>query len=185
MMHQASPTKTPAQIKAALKGTAEAVPGYGAETVGKGLVRAVQAIEALGPFGPINDPPSTLVTPVKPEPPAPPAPPVIPSPAKEAETGKSKGEKEQALAPKAKFKSHPAKLLKSRVGRVKVTFKFAANQQGSKFECSVDKTEWKSCGATFKPWLLLGPHEVRVRARGTSGQVGAVASYKFVIKLVA
>jgi hypothetical protein len=186
MMHQASPTKTPTQIKAALKGTAEAVPGYGAETVGKGLVRAVQAIEALGPFGPINDPPSTLVTPVKPEPPAPPViPSPAPTPAKEAETGKSKGEKEQALAPKAKFKSHPAKLLKSRVGRVKVTFKFAANQQGSKFECSVDKSEWKSCGATFKPQLLLGPHEVRVRARGTSGQVGAVASYKFVIKLVA
>jgi hypothetical protein len=190
IMHQATPAKTPAQIKAALKSTAEPVPGYGPEAVGKGLIRAVQAIQALGFFGPVNDPPSTLVTPVRPEPPAPPAPPAppvtpAPAPVKEAETGKTKAEKEQAQAPKVKIKSHPPKLLKSKVGRVKATFIFEADQKGAKFECSVDKAKWKKCGATFKTSLLLGAHEVRVRARGASGSLGPVTTFKFTIKLVA
>lgn len=201
---QASPGKTPAQIKAALKSTTDPLPvkrlnGKTAteNEAGKGLVRAVQAIEALGPVA-VNDPPSTLVTPVKPvtpvepTPPPAPAPPVIPAPegprggeAKETKGGENKKKPALKSAPKVTIKSHPAKLMKSPVGRVKVTFKFKADQRGAKFECSVDKAKWKKCGATFQTPLLLGPHEVRVRARGTTGLVGPAASYRFVIKLVA
>jgi hypothetical protein len=195
IMHQASPTKTPAQIKAALKGTAEAVPGFGAEVVGKGLVRAVQAIEALGPFGPINDPPSTVVTPVKPEPPAPPVPPVptpeppvvtppVTNPISKSEP--TKPHESGSSAPTTTIKSHPPKMVKSKVGRVKLKFGFASDQKGAKFECSIDKGKWSKCAASYKAFFLLGKHELKVRAVGSDGTADPTpAAVAFTVKLVA
>jgi subtilisin family serine protease len=194
IMHQASPTKTPAQIKAALKSTAEAVPTYPASKVGKGLIRAVQAIEALGPFGPINDPPSTLVTPVKPVPPTPPAPPTPEPPAVTPPPGTNPISKSEPTkphgsgsgAPTTTIKSHPPKMVKSRVGRVKLKFLFASNQQGAKFECSVDKGKWSKCGASYKAYFLLGRHELKVRAVGGDGTADSTpAVFSFTVKLVA
>ena len=188
LMHQANPAKSPAQLRTAMTGTAKAVAGYGPNVVGKGLVQARQAVEALPPAGPINDPASTLITPPPPEPPVGPvAPvdPVVPNPAATAKQKEAAKEEKRRAAPKARIQVHPAKLLKSQVGRVKVTFKFKADQKGAKFECSVDKAKWKTCAATFKPLLVVGPHEVKVRARGAEGSVGPVSAYKFAIKLVA
>ncbi len=195
IMHQASPGKTPVQIKGALKNTAESVPGYGPGVVGKGLIRAALAIEALGVSGLANDPPSTLITPVTPEPPVPPGPPTptptpIPTPTP-TPTPSSEGPKEKKSpsggksAPTTQIKKHPPALVKSRVGRVNLKFSFASDQSGAKFECKVDKGKWSKCASSYKAFFLLGKHELKVRAVSGGKPDPTPAVFAFNVKLVA
>ena len=178
LMHQANPAKTPAQLKSALTGTAKPVTGYGTSVVGNGLVRARQAVEALTPLAPISDPPSTVIAPAPPAPPTPEVPIVNPT--------TNPGATGVGPAPATTIKKHPPKLVKSRVGCTKLRFKFATDQKGASFECSVDKSGWSKCGSNYKAYFLLGSHELNVRARGSDGEVDPTpAVFKFTIKLVA
>jgi Subtilase family len=183
LMRQANPAKTPAQLKSALTGTAKPVIGYGTPVVGAGLVRARQAVEALAPLAPFSDPPSTVIAP--PSPPAPPTPevPIVnPPPAPIANPGATG----VGPAPTTTIKKHPPKLVKSRVGRTKLSFKFATDQKGASFECSVDKSGWSRCGSNYNAYFPLGAHELKVQARGSDGKVDPTpAVFKFTIKLVA
>ena len=182
LMHQANPAKTPVQLKSALIGTAKPVTGYGTSVVGSGLVRARQAVEALAPLAPFSDPPSTVIAPAPPAPPTPEVPIVNPTPAPTTNPGATGVEP----APTTKIKKHPPKLVKSRVGRTKLSFKFATDQKGASFECSVDKSGWSKCGSHYNAYFLLGAHELKVRARGSDGKVDPIpAVFKFTIKLVA
>jgi hypothetical protein len=182
LMHQANPAKTPTQLKSALTGTAKPVTGYGTSVVGKGLVQARQAVEALAPLVPFSDPPSTVIAPVPPAPPTPEVPIVNPAPAPTTNPGATGA----GPVPTTTIKKHPPKLVKSRVGRTKLSFKFATDQKGASFECSVDKSGWSKCGSNYKAYFLLGSHELKVRARGSDGNVDPTpAVFKFTIKLVA
>jgi Subtilase family len=188
LMHQANPAKTPAQLKSALKATAKPVSGYGSSVVGGGLVRARQAVEALAPLSPFSDPPSTVIAPAPPAPPTPDVPIVNPTPAPTANPGATGVEPGSKTAtPTTKIKKHPPKLVKtSRVGRTKLSFKFATDQKGASFECSVDKSGWSKCGSNYNAYFLSGSHELKVRARGSDGKVDPIpAVFKFTIKLVA
>jgi Subtilase family len=182
LMHQANPAKTPAQLKSALTGTAKPVTGYGASVVGGGLVRARQAVEALAPLAPFSDPPSTVLVPPSPMPPTPEVPIVNPTPAPTPDPGATR----IGLAPTTTIKKHPPKLVKSRVGRTKLSFKFATDQKGAGFECSVDESDWSRCGSNYHLYFPLGSHDLKVRARGSDGTADPTpAVFKFTIKLVA
>jgi subtilisin family serine protease len=193
LMRQASPTQTPAGLKTALTGSAKPVTGYGTNVVGNGLVRARQAIEALSNRVTVNDPPSTVVTPVTPPVPPeehetvnPPAPNPIPAGGESKVSSGGSNEKTIRVVPTTKIKQHPPKLVKSRVGRPKLSFKFASDQKGAKFECSVDGSKWTPCAANCKTFFTLGAHELEVRARGTDGAVDrSPAVFAFKVKLVA
>ncbi len=196
LMRQASPSTSPAGFGSAIASTAKPVPGYSNNSVGKGLVQARQAIEALSNRVAVNDPPSTVVPPVTPVVPPeepekvnPPAPAPTPIQAGGAESKSNSGgsnEKAIRVVPTTTIKSHPAKLVKSRVGRPKLQFKFASDQKGAKFECSTDGSKWAVCAANYKAFFTLGAHELQVRARGTNGAVDKTpAVFKFKVKLVA
>jgi subtilisin family serine protease len=190
LMRQASPTQTPAGLKAALLGSAKPVTGYGTNAVGKGLVRARQAVEALSNRVTVTDPPSTLVAPITPVTPVTPEGETVvgPTPAPpgpEAKSGSSANES-HGNAPTTKIKAHPPKLVKSRVGRPRLKFRFAANQKGAKFECTVDGSAWRPCATNYEAFFTLGAHELEVRARGTDGMVDRTpAAFAFKVKLVA
>jgi hypothetical protein len=182
LMRQANPAKTPAQLRAAMTGTATPVTGYGTNVVGKGLVQARQAIEALAPLAPFSDPPSTVIAPAPPAPPIP-GPPVVNPPPAPTPNAEATGVES---APTTRIKKHPPKLVKSRVGRTKLSFKFATDQKGASFECSVDKSGWSKCGSNYNAYFLLGAHELKVRAVGSDGTVDPKpAVFAFRIKLVA
>ena len=198
LMKQTSPSTNPTGIAAALAASVKAVPALGANLVGKGLVQARGAIEALSNRVTVNDPPSTVVPPVTPVVPPeepevvnPPAPTPTPTPIQaggpESKTS-SGGSNEKAIrvVPTTTIRQHPPKLVKSRVGRPKLQFKFASDQKGAKFECSTDGSKWTACAANYKAFFTLGAHELQVRARGTNGAVDKTpAVFKFKVQLVA
>ena len=186
LMRQANPAKPPAQLKSALTATAKPVAGYGASVVGSGLVRARQAVEALAPLTPFSDPPSTVLAPAPPAPPTPEAPIVGPTPGPTANPGVGTQGSTSKPAPTTTIKKHPRKLVKSSVGRTKLSFRFATDQKGASFECSVDKSKWNRCAPNYHAYFPFGTHELKVRARSSDGEVDPTpAAFKFTIKLVA
>lgn len=200
LMKQASPSQSPAGIRAAIASSAVNPKAYGSNIVGKGLVQARRAIEALSNRVTVNDPPSTIVPKVTPTPPTPesettPTPTPIPStPTQTTRTatgGEAKGTSEERglkstrVVPTTTIKKHPAKIVKSPVGRPKLTFGFVSDVKGAKFECSIDKAKWKACPATYKAFFTLGEHELKVRARGDGVVDKSPAVFKFTVKLVA
>ena len=65
-----------------------------------------------------------------------------------------------------------AKGARAKTMRSRVTFKFSATEPGSRFECKLDKQEWKACASprTVKN-LDEGKHRLRVRAIDPAGNV--------------
>lgn len=61
------------------------------------------------------------------------------------------------------------------------TFRFAADETGVRFECRLDRKQFRRCRSPFTPpKLSLGSHRFQVRARDNEGKVDPTpASYRF------
>ena len=188
IMHQAAPVKTPAQIKAALKNTAEPVPDMPRGRWQRPDSRR-PAIEALGPFGPTNDPPSTLVTPVKPAcPRAPPDayPAALPNPDPDADPEARKETKSKAPGTAPRHADQGSAGEGQEHGRPgQGHLQVRRRPEGREVECMVDKAKWNKCGASYKASLLLGKHELKVRAVASAAPRATPDDFKFTVKLVA
>ena len=68
-------------------------------------------------------------------------------------------------APETTITKQPAK----RSPKRKAKFKFEASEQGSSFECKLDRKKWKPCDSPRKYKLGPGKHKFRVRATDAAG----------------
>jgi hypothetical protein len=93
---------------------------------------------------------------------APPAPPLPKAPA--------------PVAPNTTLKKKPGHRTASR----RATFTFVSDQAGSRFECKLDKTAFKSCHSPFRSRVLRrGRHSFRVRAVNAGGVDPTPALYRW------
>jgi hypothetical protein len=170
LVRQAKPTLPEQQVRDALTGSATPVGAYGPTAAGAGLVDAFAAIGGLP--GPIEggDGPSEVVAPLEkvatanptqPGPPsgesAGPSPTPVPTP------------QPAAKAPETTILRHPPKLVRTRLARAQVVFRFGSDQRGATFLCKVDRSAFRSCPARFVRRLAAGRHVLKVKARSVSG----------------
>jgi hypothetical protein len=84
-------------------------------------------------------------------------------------------------APQTSLKGKPPHKTRDRTP----TFRFAADEAGSTFQCKLDSKPFKHCRSPFTTArLALGPHKFRVRARDDSGKLDPSAA-SFAFKVIA
>src|SRR5262249_6369496 len=72
--------------------------------------------------------------------------------------------------PIVKITKAPKKLkLKPKKGKAKATFKFKADVDDSKFQCSIDAKAFKHCKSPFTTKLKKGKHTLAVEAKNPDG----------------
>jgi len=172
------PGATPEEVREALAVSASAVGSFGPCAVGGGLIEAVGALEAIEgtafPSAETCEPPdasgAVFVAPgnwgseVPPAPPVnPPSPPLAPQPGPLPP--------ETRVAPSTSFSKHPRATVKTSGPSAKVTFRFRSDQPDASFLCKVDKAPFAFCGPKLVRRFTIGPHAVKVRARGATGLV--------------
>lgn len=187
-------TATPAEVEAALAGTAVPIGGFGPCAVGGGLLEAKAVVEAMrgevAPATPAACEPPDGSGPVEragddsewglEEPPKPPdepgeekkpeekkqeeKPPVTPTP-NPIPTPTPQPPPETKTAPSTAILSRPRKVVYTSNGLARVVFRFGSEPAGASFRCQFDGSPWRSCTATVVRWFGLGPHVVRVQAK--------------------
>jgi CSLREA domain-containing protein len=71
---------------------------------------------------------------------------------------------------------------KGKTHKTTVSFKFAADESGARFECKLDNKKFKSCKSPRKyKHLKPGKHVFKVRAIDQAGNVGAAVKRKFTV----
>ncbi len=176
LLRQGKPAATPAQIGAAMTGSAVPVGAFPPNAVGAGLLDADGAMGLLGVSPSGEDPGSTVVPPLEE---------VAPQPtpgASVATPPDSNVPPEREPGPRGLFRRHPAKLIRVRGHTAKVVFGFGANESGVVFLCDVNSGPFHLCPATFVHRFGLGTHSVRVKARDQAGAVGPTATFRFQVK---
>ncbi len=186
---EAEPAASPAQVGAALAGTAAAVGTFGPCASGGGLISALATLKAvrgeLTPAVPLNCKPPNPAGPVfvapgfwgsenppSPPPPPDPVPPVAP-PAPDPPPV-------SAPAPQTTIAKRPAKLVRTHKASVRLAFRFASSQAGVSFLCKVDRGAFRPCGRNFSRSYGVGQHVLRVKARNAEGKVDRTpATYRF------
>jgi hypothetical protein len=68
-------------------------------------------------------------------------------------------------APDTTITKAPAK----RSTKRKAKFRFEADEEGSTFECKLDRKQWKSCASPRKYKVRPGKHKFRVQATDAAG----------------
>ncbi len=82
-------------------------------------------------------------------------------------------------APETTITKHPKKKGTKR----KAKFKFESSEDGSSFECKLDKKPYKPCTSPYKKKVKLAKHKFRVRATDAAGNTdGSPAKFKFKVK---
>ena len=159
----------PALVASGLKESGQTVGGFGANSVGAGLIDAEKALEKVGATPTTADPPSITVPPLdepiqyeleEPRPPTPPDP-LNPGPSPTTTTTQTQTD----TPPSTSIRKHPRKLVRTSKGLARVVFRFASDTAGASFRCQFDGSAWRPCPATVKRWFGLGQHVVRVQAR--------------------
>ncbi|MFN8217587.1 MAG: S8 family serine peptidase [Solirubrobacterales bacterium] len=176
LMVQGDPAATPAEIRTAMTESALPVGAYPPSAVGAGLLSAGGALESLGVAPGGEDGPSTAVAagtnatePLS----------AGPSP------GPAAGPEVAGAEPATWFERHPRHRLRTRRGAVRVGFRFASDQGGVAFLCQVDGGFFHRCGAALSRRFGIGPHVIRVKARGADGTVDASpAVFRFRVERV-
>lgn len=179
LVRQAKPTLPPQQVRAALTDTAAPVGAFGANAVGAGLVDAFAAIGSLpGPIEAGDGPSEQVPAPEEPEDESPPpgeetspteeplptptpTPVPIPTPAPTTRVTAAPA----ASAPTTRIARHPRRLVRTRVPRPRLVFRFASDQAGSTFLCKVDRGSFRPCGRRFARRYAARHHVLRVKAR--------------------
>jgi hypothetical protein len=178
LMLEEEPGATPEEVREALAVSASAVGPFGPCAVGGGLIEAVGALEAIegtafpaaetceppDASGPVfvapgdwgsESPPAPPVKPVTPPVAPPPIPPTPPAP----------------KAPSTSFAKHPSATVKTSGSGARVVFRFRSDQADATFLCKVDKAPFAFCGPKLVRRFTIGPHTVKVKARGATGLV--------------
>jgi hypothetical protein len=172
LVQQAKPTLPEQQVRDALTGSAVPVGAFGPNAAGAGLVDAFGAIGGLP--GPIEggDGASEIVSPLEKvatgaptqtETPGGGA--VVPSPTPIPTPTPQPAPK----APETTILRHPPKLVRTRLARAQVVFRFGSDQRGVTFLCKVDRAAFRACRPRFVRRLAVGAHVLKVRARSVSG----------------
>jgi len=187
---QAKPPASPAEVEAAQRAGAAAIPAFPPTAVGAGMVDAVAAIEALGvspvsPGAPVTPPPTPISCSGKPEPEPepdlgpvqPPTPPHVPEP--EPPTT------EPARPPNTFFRHRPAKIVRTTRSVVLAAFRFGSDEAGVIFSCKFDRKAYQACPPRTVRGFAIGPHVVRVKARNGAGTADPTpALYRFRVQQV-
>ncbi len=63
--------------------------------------------------------------------------------------------------------------------RLKARFHFYSRDGATGFECRRDRGRWRRCHSPLRYWVAVGRHALRVRAIGTTGLRGPVATVRF------
>jgi subtilisin family serine protease len=177
---QAVPAATAAEVKQAQVATAGAVGVFPPTAVGAGIVNATAAIAALK-SEPLPEP-ITQTEPVAPEncelPETLPVkeveekivvanPPAEPEPTKEP------------AKPQTRFLRHPVKVVRTEGRAITAVFRFGASEGGVTFVCQFDKGVFHRCEPRLVRRFAVGPHIVRVFARGAGGADPTPAVFRF------
>jgi hypothetical protein len=167
------PGASPEEVREAL--AAAAVGSSGPCAVGGGLIEAVGALEAIGgasfPAPGACEPPdasgAVFVAPGNwgsENPPTPPVtPPTPPAPQPQPQP--------ELRAPSTSFAKHPPKTVRTHGPSAKLVFRFSADQAGVTFLCKVDRSPFAGCESKLVRRFTIGPHAVKVKARGAGGLV--------------
>jgi subtilisin family serine protease len=157
-----APGLAPAEVRSRLAGTARSIGGFGADAVGSGLLDAMAALEATP--GKVIEQNGIQPLPIEVAPDiqtaTPYSPPTTPS---------SRHSNPGAAGPQTKILEHPPKVVRRRRSRARVVFRFGSDQRGATFLCKVDRSPFAPCRARFVRRLALGPHVLKVKARGVGG----------------
>jgi Ca2+-binding RTX toxin-like protein len=94
-----------------------------------------------------------------PEPPLPPEPPPPPKP------------RPDTKPPRTRLGAHPRKLLVTRTGRRRVSFRFTSSEAGSRFRCRLDGRPFRICISPRTYVVRPGRHTFRVVAADPAGNV--------------
>lgn len=192
LMLDAEPAAEPADLRAALHGSAQSVGTFGPCAIGAGLVEAVGAVQKAlakeGGAGPVCEPPAEEVDPEEAAapgnwgsetPPAktdggPTAPTVQPT-APPPPVAKPR--------PRTFFLQHPARVIHTLQGRALAVFLFGSNEEEVTFACRVDGRPFRSCPARLARRFPPGWHLVEVAARNAEGLGDrSPARYRFKVK---
>jgi hypothetical protein len=95
-----------------------------------------------------------------------------------------------ATPPETRIAKHPRTRLKTRKRRAKAKFKFTATEDGSSFECKLDRKPFKPCDSPRKYRAKAGKrggkprkHKFRVRATDAAGNTDPTpAKFKFKVR---
>jgi subtilisin family serine protease len=82
-------------------------------------------------------------------------------------------------APTSSIRKHPKKVVRTKKKKVKVTFKFAADEAGATFLCRIDGSPYRACPAKLVRNFKLGKHKLQVKASDALGNVGSAAAFSF------
>jgi hypothetical protein len=82
-------------------------------------------------------------------------------------------------APTTSIRKHPKKVVHTKKKKVKLTFRFAADETGATFLCRIDGSPFRGCPAKLVRKYKLGKHKLRVKARDALGNVGPPAAFSF------
>jgi hypothetical protein len=176
LIAQGDPGASPAEIGAAMAGSAAPGGSVGADAVGAGLLRADGALSLAGVVPTGEDPPSVSTTPLEaasatpaPTPSAAPA----PTPAVAPPTSLRR-------RPSTSLRRRPSKLVRTRRRSVRLVFRFASDQPDATFLCKVDRGRYRACPARLARRFALGRHSLAVKAVGPTGLPDpSPATYRF------
>lgn len=174
------PGAEPSEVHAALVESAAPIGTSGPCAVGAGLVEAVGAVGLLfnggsGTPPPACEPPESAPwEEIEEEAVVPPPIPVAPV----------VGSPDSPSRPRAFFRRHPAKVVRTRRRRARVVFRFDASPRPATLLCDVDAGPFHPCPARFVHRFSRGRHAVRVKARNSAGAVGPIAVFRFRVKRV-
>jgi hypothetical protein len=81
-------------------------------------------------------------------------------------------------APETTITKGPKKSIETNAKRKRVAFKFKSSEEGSTFECRIDKGHFKPCTSPFAHKFDLGRHRFQVRATDAAGNVDETPAAK-------
>ncbi len=201
LMKAAEPAAGPAELRAALAGTATPFASYGPCATGAGILEAVGALSAV--LGGPSSAPETCESPdasgpvVKaagewdravPEPEPEPEPEPAPQPAPEATIVPQTFAEEAEAAPARPatwLRRHPRHRVRTRRTPVRLVFRFASDQSRATFLCKIDRGRFRRCSARLSRRFGTGRHVVKVKARSSAGLVDQTpAVFRFRVQRV-
>jgi hypothetical protein len=88
-------------------------------------------------------------------------------------------------APRTRIAKHPRKVIRTHRRKVRLGFRFRANESNVIFVCKVDRGLLRFCGPHFSRRFGAGKHVVTVRARDAAGNVDRTAAvFHFRVKQI-
>jgi hypothetical protein len=82
--------------------------------------------------------------------------------------------------PSTSIRKHPKKVVRTTKRKVRLRFRFAADEPGATFVCRIDGAAFRECPAKLVRAFKLGKHKLQVKARDPLGNVDSTpAAFSF------